>query len=652
MKRLTVIIAAALALFSCAKQESVRPVQQGEVRFSTNIQTYAVKATDTAFENNDQIGIFAGAPISKNNVKAVVTGTSLIPVTPIKWVPENNDLVEFVAYYPYAEAAAVADYSFAVEANQSAAANYTKSDLMLAKTSSAPTENAVELAFRHALSKVVITLTNSVPETTVSRVEFEGVALSAKVNLSTGAVSELGEAGTITANAAGAAYQLILLPQSASPKVNVYLSNGLKYSYALASAFTFKAGKKATAALVVNPQQEAGVVEFSFSVEDWVVDSDALEFEDPTVEEGTPEESWVVIGKINGKTWDDPAVVTMIENEFGDLEADITWAEDGEFKLRKGDLWVGMKPDWESYALGDFGNDTNYLSDSGDAKNIILAAPVGEYHLYFDPENYWFVVSSVDTDPSADPEPAETGTLTVNVYNGPAWNPLNLHMWVEAGVDSKNITEWPGASAAAADVVVGDNSFKSFVLENVPLNEDNLYYILNENGGSKTVNLKFPATLTAAATTVWLELKADKTVTLIADPTAFEPEVVDPLAVTWAAVGLAGDWATEHALTQDPTDENVWTGTITLGAGEADAYGFKFKVLGADWSEGEIGVPAGSPNSFEITEENQEITLVKRVYETQNIIITPVAQAYSVRLVFTNNDLSGGKEVKMYVTKL
>ena len=647
MKRLTVIIAAALAIFSCSKQESVRPVQQGEVRFTTNIQTYTVKATDTAFENNDEIGIFAGAPIGKNNVKAVVTGTSLIPVTPIKWVEDNNSVVDFVAYYPYADAATLTDYVFEVQTNQSSAENYTKSDLMLAKKSSAPTENAVELAFSHALSKVVINLTNSVPETTVSRVEFEGVKMSAKVNLSTGALSELGAEGTITANANGTAYQLILLPQSASPKVNVYLSNGNKYTYELASAFTFKAGKKASAALVVNPQQEAGVVEFSFTVTDWEVDADALEFGDPTVEAGVPEHTWSVIGSMNGDGWntDIPMVLTD-----GKWTATITYAAGDEFKLRADGAWdlsAGIKSSWENQVFIAGDNPDPYLEENS-PRNIKLEA-AGEYKLEFEADTYHFVVTKLSGE---DPQPAETGKLTVNVYNGPGWNPLNMHMWVEAGVDSKDITSWPGANTAAEDVVIGEITFKSFVFDSVPLNEDNIFYILNENGGSKTINLKFPATLTAAETTVWLELKADKSVELIADPANFEPTVTPvPSGPVWAVVGLANDWNTEYALTQDATDENVWTVDITLGAGDADAYGFKFKVKGEDWSEGEIGVPAGAANSFEITEANQEISLVKRVYDTQNIILSPKASVYHLRLVLTDNDLSGGKEAKLYVTK-
>ena len=507
MKRLTVILAAALALAACAKQESVRPVQQGEVRFTTNIQTYTVKATDTAFENNDQIGIFAGAPISKNNVKAVVTGTSLIPVTPIKWVEDNNSVVEFVAYYPYAQAATLTDYVFEVQANQSSAANYTKSDLMLAKKSSAPTENAVELAFSHALSKVVINLTNSVPETTVSRVEFEGVKMSAKVNLSTGAVSELGAEGNITANANGTAYQLILLPQSASPKVNVFLSNGNKYTYELASAFTFKAGKKASAALVVNPQQEAGVVEFSFTVTDWEVDSDALEFGDPTVEAGTPEHTWSVIGL--GGDWETDIPMTL---NNGVWEATVTYAAADEFKLRADGAWdlsAGIKSTWDGQVFIAGDNPDPYLEENS-PRNIKLEA-AGEYKLEFEADTYHFVVTKLSGE---EPQPVETATLTLNVLNTAGWETMNVYCWSDTDPWPRYTAAWPGDAAAATDVVVGDKTFKSFTIAGIPQNATDVKYILNNgNGGdgNQTANLDLPV-LTSAEVTLYIELKTDLTV--------------------------------------------------------------------------------------------------------------------------------------------
>ncbi len=505
MKKVLYAALAALALAACAKQESVRPVQQGEVRFTTNIQTYTVKATDTAFENNDEIGIFAGAPIGKNNVKAVVTGTSLIPVTPIKWVEDNNSVVDFVAYYPYADAATLTDYVFEVQTNQSSAENYTKSDLMLAKKSSAPTENAVELAFSHALSKVLITLTNSVPETTVSRVEFEGVKMSAKVNLSTGALSELGAEGTITANANGTAYQLILLPQSASPKVNVYLSNGNKYTYELASAFTFKAGKKASAALVVNPQQEAGVVEFSFTVTDWEVDADALEFGDPTVEAGTPVENvWKVVGL--GGDWENG--IAMAEDENHNWTADITYTAGDEFKLKCGDTWVGMKSGWTHYGLNDWGNNTNYLETTGEGENIILDAPTGDYHLFFAPETRWFVVTAKGGE---EPQPVETVKLTVNVENASEWENIKLYSWTANGDLSAS---WPGDAPAAEDVVVGEVHYKSFVFNQCPKNIV-VNYIINDGGEPAQQTADLVLGTFTSDTTVYLKFKSDKTVEVV-----------------------------------------------------------------------------------------------------------------------------------------
>lgn len=633
MKKVLYAALAALALAACAKQESVRPVQQGEVRFTTNIQTYTVKATDTAFENNDQIGIFAGAPIGKNNVKAVVAGTSLIPVTPIKWVEDNNSVVDFVAYYPYAEAATLADYVFEVQTNQSSAANYTKSDLMLAKKSSAPTENAVELAFSHALSKVLITLTNSVPETTVSRVEFEGVKMSAKVNLSTGALSELGAEGTITANANGTAYQLILLPQSASPKVNVYLSNGNKYTYELASAFTFKAGKKASAALVVNPQQEAGVVEFSFTVTDWEVDADALEFGDPTVEAGVPEHTWSVIGLGGDWETDIPMVLTD-----GKWTATITYAAGDEFKLRADGAWdlsAGIKSSWDGQVFIAGDNPDPYLEENS-PRNIKLEA-AGEYKLEFEYPDYKFVVTKLSGE---EPQPAETVKLTVNVYNGAGWDNVKLYTWQG---DNQISGGWPGMDPAATDVVVNEVTYKSFVISECPKGVIN--YILNNGATAQTADLA-SGNITED-TTVYLWLKADLSVAEIEDPSTFDPTTAPAPEVIWAMVGVASDWTTEHAMTQDTTDPNLWTITITFGAEAAEKDGFKFKVKGdTNWSK-QFGVDPDSNNVFEITSADQEITLVADNGASKNIIVTPYANRYTFKLY-----VDGPNKGKLLVTKL
>ena len=589
MKKALYAALAVLALAACAKQESVRPVQQGEVRFTTNIQTYTVKATDTAFENNDEIGIFAGAPIGKDNVKAVVTGTSLLPVTPIKWVDGNDSPVEFVAYYPYAETATLTDYSFAVKADQRAAANYTGSDLMLAKKSSAPTESAVELAFSHALSKVVITVTNSVPETTVSKVEFEGVATAAKVNLSTGAISDLGAAdATITANANGAAYQLILLPQNASPKVNVYLSNGSKYVYALASAFTFKAGKKASAALAVTPQQEAGAVEFSFTVSDWEVDADALDFGDPTVEAGVPEHTWSVIGSMNDDGWntDIPMVLTD-----GKWTATITYAAGDEFKLRADGAWdlsAGIKSTWENQVFVAGDNPDPYLEENS-PRNIKLEA-AGEYKLEFEYPAYKFVVTKVS---GADPQPAETAKFTVNVYNSTDWEALYIHSWTDKG----DVTTWPGITPNAADVVVAGNTFKSFELT-VPTGS-NIGYMFDDGNGKQTSDYQHAAI--TEDTTIYVWLLPDAKVQVIDDPATFDPtNLPEPEPVVWAIVGLQNDWTNGIAMTPVADDENSVEAQFEYDNLEAN---FKFKVYGEAWNNNYYGPADGNNLTYDLTAE-------------------------------------------------
>jgi len=632
-KVLFIALSAALTLVACQKQDTVRSAQPGEVRFTTNIQTYTVKATDTAFENNDKVGIFAGAPISKNNVEAVVSGTSLLPVTPIKWVEGNNSVVKFFAYYPY-DAAATASYNFAVQSNQSALDFYKKSDLMLASASSAPVETAVALPFSHVLSKVVIGLTNNVPETTVTKVEFEGVALSAKVNLETGALSELAtELGTITANPVSAtSYQLITMPQTASPKIRVTLSNGKAYLFELASAFTFKAGKKATAALTLNPLQEAGSVEFTLEVNDWDTDTDALGFGDPSVEDA--EEGWAVMGL--GGDWENG--VAMTEDEYHNWSADITYAEGDEFKLKLGDTWVGMQPTWSYYGLGDFGNDTNYLQEGDEAINIVLQA-AGEYHLFFAPDTKWFVVTKKGGDePTPNPE---TVKLTVNVYNGAGWENVKLYTWLD---EAKPCGEWPGAAPTATDVVVNEVTYKSFVITECPKGAVN--YILNNGATAQTADMNFGEI--TADKTVYLNLRADLSVAVIEDPTTFDPTTAPAPEVIWAMVGVASDWTTEHAMTQDATDPNLWTITITFGAEAAEKDGFKFKVKGdTSWAK-QFGVdPEAATNVFEITEADQEITLVADNGGSKNIVVTPFANRYTFKLY-----VDGENKGKLLVTKL
>lgn len=518
-KSFIVLVSAVMAMVGCAKQHSPVPAgQPGDVKFTSNIQTYTLKASDTAFDNGDEVGIFAGTPIGKDNVKGVVSGTSLNHNSAIKWVDGYNGIIKFYAYYPYVENA-TKNLPFAVQANQNANNGYTRSDLMLSSAQSAQTENAVALNFNHAMSKVSIGITNNIPDATVSKVVFENVALEVLVNLETGALTPSDAIpGNITARSIPGGYELILVPQTASPKIRVSLSNGKDYVFEITSAFTFQAGKKASASLVLDPQAEANAVQFTMSVSNWDEDENPLNFDDPSIEDGEP--TWEVVGTLNGRTWENPTVINMTKDEWGNWNADITYVAGEEFKLRCENVWAGINAEWntEIYGLGDFGNDSNYLSTEPNSKNIKLFES-GEYHLFYVASNNWFVVTKNGGD---DPVEPQTAKLTLNVYNTSAWTTLKLYAWYTGG---ELTGEWPGAASIPDNVVVNNVSYTKFVVENYPTDVICNYILNNGNGGdgNQTADLEAPGKI-YEDTTVYIWLKDDFTVSYIDNPLTFNGE--------------------------------------------------------------------------------------------------------------------------------
>ena len=516
-KSFIILAAAAMAMVGCAKQHSPVPAgQPGDVLFTSNIQTYTLKATDIAFENGDKVGIFAGTPIDKNNVLATVSGTSLNHNSAIKWVDGYNGIVKFYAYYPYVENATL-KLPFAVQENQGNG-GYAKSDLMLASAQSAQTENAVALNFRHALSKVSIGITNNFTDATVTKVVMEDVARDVLVNLETGELTPSDAVpGNITANTIPGGYELILVPQVASPKIRVSLSNNKDYVFEITSAFTFQAGKKASASLVLDPQAEANAVLFSLSVADWGADENPLEFDDPTIEDGEP--VWEVIGTLNGKTWEDPTIINMVKDEWGNWNADITYVAGEEFKLRCENVWAGINAEWDTeiYGLGDFGDNTNYLSTEPNSKNIKLFES-GDYHLFFVSSNNWFVVTKNGGD---DPQEPQTAKLTLNVYNTSSWQTIMLYAWYTGG---ELTGEWPGAASIPDNVVVNNVSYTKFVVEKYPTDVICNYILNNGNGGigNQTDDLEAPGKI-YEDTTVYVWLHEDLTVSYIDNPETFNP---------------------------------------------------------------------------------------------------------------------------------
>lgn len=104
--------------------------------------------------------------------------------------------------------------------------------------------------------------------------------------------------------------------------------------------------------------------------------------------------------------------------------------------------------------------------------------------------------------------------------------------------------------------------------------------------------------------------------------------------VTWVVVGIATDWNTEHVMTQDANDPNLWTVDITLGAADAEP-GFKFRTQGdTSWSGHQFGMDPAGDGAVTVPDLQNEVTvnLVADNGASKDIVLRPAARAYTFKL--------------------
>lgn len=284
MKLKTILSASAvmmIALASCKKDNPVTPVPESkdlDIKVSASLYQFT-KATDTAFEENDNIGLFILTPETYlDNAKFTVNNAgALVPATAYKWY-DNKDLEATLAgYYPYSENWTYgAEMTFTVNADQSTAALYTASDLMLAAAKSKPTEEAVALPFKHVLSKIIVTVDNQLEgDEEIADVYFSEIYGQVTLDPKDATtITSSGSKGTIKAlKGTGNTWSLIVAPQTeVSPKLIITTKSEKQYTYVLEESVNLNSGKYSTAEVVLN--DESIYTSFTASIEDWVADNE------------------------------------------------------------------------------------------------------------------------------------------------------------------------------------------------------------------------------------------------------------------------------------------------------------------------------------------------------------------------------------------
>lgn len=274
---IAIALVAAAAVSSCndiSEQDS--GIMASAVQFTSSIGGYT-KATDTAFESGDRIGLFAGEPINVNNMLLTSDGSTLTPANPVFWGEGQTGKTVFRAYYPYSEECSELGDSmeFYVRENQSTRDGYTSSDLMIASAEAGPDDGPVHLAFDHKMSKVSISFENLTGDI-ISDVLVGGFALGAVVNGITGEIVRpvltQEDASIITPRVektpGSEGLSFILPPQEGYIGVIVSMASGRTFAFETSGSFV--SGKQYRGRITLNEYAPEGEkVQFSLNVAPW-----------------------------------------------------------------------------------------------------------------------------------------------------------------------------------------------------------------------------------------------------------------------------------------------------------------------------------------------------------------------------------------------
>ncbi|NDW13435.1 hypothetical protein D0T50_11095 [Bacteroides sp. 214] len=155
---------------SCVNNIPSEKSEKGRIPIgiSAKVKQEKTRVTDTAFEENDAIGLYVTIQpntledeIFISNTKFVNSNQVFTPET-TKYYPEESAICDFIAYYPYKKKGITAGTTImdiTTKANQSEWSSYSISDFLTAKNSGIEaTKDFISMQFDHKLCKINIRL--------------------------------------------------------------------------------------------------------------------------------------------------------------------------------------------------------------------------------------------------------------------------------------------------------------------------------------------------------------------------------------------------------------------------------------------------------------------------------------------------------------
>ena len=291
MKRYIAMISFALIAIGCENSDNTPVVEDGVMQINV-LHPSATRATETAFESGDKIGLYAteyngdvASPLQisgnwANNVATTYNGVTWTPVKKIFWSENKMDVY---GYYPYMTPTSIDEHLWSVQLDQStpktadALSGYEASDFLWGKaTGVSQTDGNVQLEFKHRCSKLVVKLVKG-PDyagvlPTESELYIHSTVPTATIDFTNGAVTKYiyGDMETIKARRVDdETFEAIIIPQRMETRRPFleYIANGVSYLYE--STFVFKAGKQHTLELTINSNPDQIEIEVGGNVGDW-----------------------------------------------------------------------------------------------------------------------------------------------------------------------------------------------------------------------------------------------------------------------------------------------------------------------------------------------------------------------------------------------
>ena len=368
-RKLMLAMASAALVASCSSNgEEVRPDQKQEsVSFTASMKTLS-RATETSFEENDQIIVYAvkdegnGTELKAsgnyaNYVKYTYRGNKFVNDQGIVRPTEFG--VRYFAMYPNT-ITAVPTFRFTVRTSQGASGQYTMSDLCTA-VSDVTTAKEVNLLFSHRLSHVVVNLQGEALGTGTATVKLNNVNTGCNVDLNANTFTAYESSSTVYCADNGTnSYKAIIVPQTieaGSPFLTVSL-NGKEHTLKATSDINLASGKQQVFNLTINKDE---IVSFTGNILPWGEEDERIAQVIPDeirqkMEPYIPIYDGVNPPNVEGCYMLDPMVAVYMEDYDGDL-SELQWM--GEYinltNQNKNDNTIDMEEltaDGESYSIG------------------------------------------------------------------------------------------------------------------------------------------------------------------------------------------------------------------------------------------------------------------------------------------------------------